>query len=611
MQKNGISFIHLSDVNIGAAPDAEMPWMDDRYNEIKNTFIKIISYANEHRTDFIFISGDLFNHVPTENDLRELDAICNSLNDTCVIYSAGDMDYLKQDSPLLVYDFKSKIYVIGREKLPQNMNNDSRFYAVRGEQATYMLDCLRFEKLNLDIYGVSYFDKKHSMPSLNGIGVMDENRINILLAHGGEKKFLPINFQELKAAGFDYAAMGHRHKYEQISDRICYAGSPEPLSEKERGRHGFILGHITKAGLQKRFIPISCREYKTINYPVNNYTKDSDIVEDIMHLISLEGKQHIYTINIVRLDGCEKSFDLSSAFADFYVLNILGETFERTDYDCYIKANRNNEFGALLDEMYGESPTKRDGAKLAVDTMIDLSGMNRRKGNRMSTKVFGETLRQTMEIFSAKLEFMAKSNAVQEYEKVKKMLDVSPDVLDKLNDTWARERKAELEYRTVKAYLDELPKKRRRERIRTAIRLVLVPLILFGFMLIITLPQGIVKAASVNHSDSYAMSMLIVALGIVVCLYATYLLSKRIETTGNEYITEKKANDNEVRKQLALCQERVDELRAERRELQLLENQRKGLLEEISIRERNTEKIYYEMRVLEEAMKVLKGHDSK
>lgn len=610
MQKNGLNFIHLSDVNLGFIPDADMPWKDDRYNEIKKTFKDIISYANEHSTDFIFISGDLFNHVPNETDLQELDDICNSLNDTCVIYSTGEMDYLKQDSPLLEYDFKSNIYVIGRDKLPQNVNTDSRFYAVRGEQATYMLDCLRFEKLNVDIYGVSYFDKKHSLPSLNGIGVTDEKRINILLAHGGEKKFLPINFQELKAVGFDYVAMGHRHKYEQISDGICYAGSPEPLSEREQGRHGFILGHVTKDGLEKCFVPISCREYKTINYPVNNYTKDADIVDDIMHLISVDGKQHIYTINIVRLDGCEKSFDLSSSFSDFHVLKISGETFDRTDYDCYIKANRNNEFGNLLDEMYGESPLKRDGAKLAVDTMIDLSGINRRKGNKMSAKIFDETLRQTMEIFSTRLDIMAKSNEVQEYERAKKKLDVSPDVLDKLNDTWAKERKAELEYRTVKAYVEELPRKRKRERIRAVIRIALVPLILLGLMLIITLPQGIVKAASANHSGSYAISMLIVALGIVICLYATYFLSKRIGTTGGGFITERK-NDDVVRSRLDLCQEKVDSLRAERRELQLLENQRKGLLEEISIRERNTEKIYYEMRVLEEAMKVLKGHSPK
>ena len=611
MQKNELSFIHLSDVNIGITPDEDMPWHADRYNEIKKTFKDIISYANKQNIDFILLSGDLFNHVPNEKDLEELDAVCGLLNDTCVIYSTGDMDYLKQDSPLLNYEFQSTIYVIGRDRLPQNVDTDSRFYAVRSEQASYMLDCLRFEKLNLDIYGVSYFDKKHSIPSLSGIVAADENRINILLAHGGEKKFLPINFQELKGAGFDYVAMGHRHKYEQISDRICYAGSPEPLSENEQGRHGFIQGHITKGGLEKRFIPMACREYKTINYPVNNYTKDADIIDDIMHLISIEGKQHIYTINIVRLDGCENSFDLTSAFADFHILKISGEIFERSDYDCYIKANRNNEFGELLDEMYGESPMKRDGAKLAVDTMIDMSGLNRRKGNRMSGKHFDETLRQTMEVLSARLEFMAKSNEVQEYEKAKRKLDVSPDVLDKLNETWAMERKAELEYRTVKAYFDELPKKHRRERIRTVIRLALVPLILFGLIFIITLPQGIVKAAAANQSNIYAMSMLIVALGIIVCLYAAYLLSKRIGTAENGYIMEKKADDDEVGKQLTLCQEKVDAIRAKRRELQLLENQRKGLLEEISIRERQTEKIYYEMRVLEEAMKVLKSHYTK
>ncbi|MGN0395391.1 MAG: metallophosphoesterase [Coprococcus sp.] len=606
MQMKEISFIHLSDVNLGAIPDKNSVWRDTRYNEIKKTFTDIIAYANKHSIDFIFISGDLYDHVPNETELAELDKVFMTLKTTCVIYAAGDMDYLRQDAPLLSFDFKSKLYVIGRNRLPDNIDKTSEFYAVRDEQASYMLDCLRFDKLNMDVYGISYFSRKHNMPSLSGISVADKNRTNILIAHGGEKNYLPVDFQEIKSAGFTYAAMGHRHKYEQINSVVCYAGSPEPLASDETGRHGFVLGRISDGQLKKSFVPMARREYKTINYPVNDYMKDYDIIDDIKHLIDIEGKQHIYTINIVRLDGCEKSFAIADGLSDYLILDLKGENYERTDYDIYIKANRNNEFGALLDEMYAESPVRRDGAKLAVDTMIDLSGINKKRGNKMSSKSFENAFRQSMELLTVKRSAMACSEEVQEYENAKKKLDINPDVLDKLNDTWARERKAELEYRTIKVYADELPRKRKREKIRMFIRMVLVPLILIGLVFIITLPQGLIKAAYANRSGSYALSMLIVALCIMVCVCAIYFLSKRINAAND--VGGKKVDEKDIEEQLALCRDRADKLREERRELQLLENQRKGLLEEISMRERQTEKIYYEMRVLDEAVDVLTSH---
>lgn len=606
---NEFSFIHLADVNIGIRPDADSAWCDRRYNEIKKTFENIIAYANEQDVDFILISGDLYNHVPDEDELKELDKICSSLKNTCVIYSTGEMDYLKQNSPLADYEFQSNIYILGRNRLPQHIDSASKFYAVRSGQASYMMDCLRFEKFNLNVYGISYFDKRNIMPPLDGIDVSDKDSVYILLAHGGGKNSMPVHFQELKNAGFTYVAMGHRHRYEQISDTICYPGTPEPLSESETGRHGFIYGNITENGFRKQFVPIAAREYKTLNYPVSNYMKDADIIDDIRHLISVEGKQHIYTINLVRLDGCEKNFEVASLLDDFNILRIEGELFERTDYDRYIKANRNNEFAGLLDEMYADAPEKRDGAKLAVDTMIDLSGINRRRGNKMSAKVYDDARHQTMKLLTAKRSSVIHSEEVQEYEKVKKELDISPDVLDKLNETWAKERQAELEYRTTKLWAEEFPKNRKRRRIQFAIRLVLVPLILLGLLFIITLPQGLMKASYANQSERYALSMLIVAFSIMICVCATYCLSKHTARITGGMRSGGKYSKEKLDEKLLMCREKVETLRTERRKLQLLESQRKGLLEEVSIREQDAEKIYYEVRLIDEAIEILKQHD--
>lgn len=605
MEKSGITFIHISDVNLGFVPEADLKLGTDRFNEIKETFANTIKYAKEHKADFVFISGDLFNSIPDIGMLEELDRTCSILEDTCVVYCSGDQDYMGHDLPIWDYDFKSNIYVIGRSRLPENQNKESRFYAKRSENASYMLDCLRFLNMGIDVYGVSYFDKKNSISSLEGVIPADSNRINILLAHGGEGKYLPIDFSELKNSGFDYVALGHKHKYTQISDNICYAGSLEPLADNEQGRHGFIFGSLTKDSFSKQFIPFSKREYKTFDYPVNNYTKDADIASDIEHLIGIEGKQHIYTINIVRLDDCEKNFELYGIADKYNILAINGLSFERTDYDCYIKTNRNNSFARLLDEMYAESPVKRDGAKLAVDTVIDISGINKRKGNKMSSRVFDDACKQAVGIFSARLEAAKKSEEICDFEQAKEKLSVSPDVLDKLNDTWAKERKAELEYRTFKKYYEEFPRKRQRERTRMILRVLLIPIIVFGVFLIITFPQGLIKASLENNSDKYAISMLIVAFSIILGVYLIYLLSKRIVKTDSLIDIEKKNDEKTVLGMLEERRDKVDLLRDKRHELQLLESNRKGLLEEVSEKERKTEKIYYEMKVLSEAIDIL------
>ena len=83
------------------------------------------------------------------------------------------------------------------------------------------------------------------------------------------------------------------------------------------------------------------------------------------------------------------------------------------------------------------------------------------------------------------------------------------------------------------------------------------------------------------------------------------MLSKRIVKTDSLIDIEKKNDEKTVLGMLEESRDKVDSLRDKRHELQLLESNRKGLLEEISEKERKTEKIYYEMKVLSEAIDIL------
>lgn len=88
--------------------------------------------------------------------------------------------------------------------------------------------------------------------------------LHILLLHGSQDDAIapnpeamataPFTRDELLACGFDYAALGHYHRYSEIRDdsgriRAAYAGIPVARGLDETGDHRVILGEVHKGGV--------------------------------------------------------------------------------------------------------------------------------------------------------------------------------------------------------------------------------------------------------------------------------------------------------------------------------------------------------------------------
>ena len=104
-----VKFIHISDVLLGIDVDKETSWGDDRKKEIYETFEKIIERATDIGVDFLFISGNLFDHKPDDGELEWLDGVLGSLKDTVVIYAAGFNDNLGGGAAIMSYRFRSSV----------------------------------------------------------------------------------------------------------------------------------------------------------------------------------------------------------------------------------------------------------------------------------------------------------------------------------------------------------------------------------------------------------------------------------------------------------------------------------------------------------------------
>lgn len=62
--------------------------------------------------------------------------------------------------------------------------------------------------------------------------------------------YAPCSLRDLRDAGMDYWALGHIHKPEVLAEspHVAYAGSPQGLNPKERGRHGCWLVTVSEGG---------------------------------------------------------------------------------------------------------------------------------------------------------------------------------------------------------------------------------------------------------------------------------------------------------------------------------------------------------------------------
>ena len=195
-----IQFIHISDVNIGRKSDKLLFGQTGEKDGI-TTLKQVVSDAGKLQADFVFITGDLFDHPATAEDLAMIDEIFLPLDKTAVIYCQGDHDYMKSDSALTGYSFRSNIYVAGCSEYRNPVPAGSAIYGVKHENATAMIDVIRFPKKNAVLYCAGYYSAGAQMAVLDELTPADDEMTNILLAHAGNHGAIPIDYPTIRKAG--------------------------------------------------------------------------------------------------------------------------------------------------------------------------------------------------------------------------------------------------------------------------------------------------------------------------------------------------------------------------------------------------------------------------
>lgn len=322
-----MKFIHIADVHLGAEPDAGYAYTKGRAKELWDTFEQVIDICEEEQTDLLLIAGDLFHRQPFLRELKEADYLFSTLSHTQVVLIAGNHDYIRKDSYYRTFAWSENVYpLFGRE-----------------------MEYVEFPELQTAVYGFSYYAKEIREARYEEAAAHRIQPFEILLAHGGDEKHIPIRWEELERSGFSYVALGHIHKPAEIrKNHIAYAGALEPIDRNDTGEHGFIRGEIDSRGTRTQWVPFARRSYLRLTVTVDENQTSGSLARELKRAVDENGTENLYRVTLRGSRDADVVFDTDYMDAYGNILEILDETHPHYDFDRLEQENAGNLLGEYI-----------------------------------------------------------------------------------------------------------------------------------------------------------------------------------------------------------------------------------------------------------------------
>lgn len=345
-----MKFIHIADVHLGAVPDKDKDWSKERAEEITDAFDRLLETAEERQVDLLLIAGDLFHAPPSLQDLKNLDYKLSRLTNTRTVIIAGNHDYIEKGAPADGFTFASNTVLMPGDTFSNAYLDD----------------------IHTCVTGFSFGKVEYTENVYADIVPQMEGAINILLAHGGDEKHIPINFRQMAEAGFDYCALGHIHKPRHIvKNKMAYPGSLEPLDRTETGRHGFIYGQIKDGETRIRWEPFNCRSYINLGLTVKPEYSGAKIADVLAKQIEQMGTQNIYRILLSGHMANGLKPDFSKLMRDYRIYEIVDNTLCEYDMDKLLLDNEDNLLGRFIDRLSeAEDAISKRALKYGVEAIL-------------------------------------------------------------------------------------------------------------------------------------------------------------------------------------------------------------------------------------------------
>ena len=243
---------------------------EKRRLEQREAFKKVIEYIKENNIEYLFISGDLYEHeYVRQTTIEYINNLFKEIPNAKIYITPGNHDPYINGSMYKTFKWNDNVFIFDEKiKLIENP------------------DC--------DIYGFGFNDFYRRNSELENFTIKNKEKINILITHGAlnggateDMEYNPLNKNKLKEIGFDYVALGHIHKLDynnEENQRIVYPGSTISMGFDELGKHGVILGELDKENINLKFLPMDNKEFKELELNISEINSVEELIEKINNL---------------------------------------------------------------------------------------------------------------------------------------------------------------------------------------------------------------------------------------------------------------------------------------------------------------------------------------
>lgn len=320
--------LHTGDLHLGRYYKGELPRdiSNLRREELFENFNNTINYIKNNDIDVLLISGDLYDKDSFSLTLMErIRDKFKEIEDVEVFIILGNHDYLNKDALILKVDFPKNVHIFKNDK-----------------------DYFQIDKLNLRVYGNSWDKDINYTASINYN--LDNSYTNLLMLHCNidGKDYFPVKRDELSKLNFDYIALGHIHVRQKILNNCYYCGSPEPLSFKETGSHGFIIVDIKNNLINIHEVDSAIRNYNVVDVDVDEYNSFEEVKQKIDNKLN----NLFNDLNLVRLNGSYKDINGLISYlkikSKYFYIDFLNNLKSYCSIDELFKLNSDNILGEFI-----------------------------------------------------------------------------------------------------------------------------------------------------------------------------------------------------------------------------------------------------------------------
>lgn len=292
-----MKFIHTADLHLDSPFRglSDMPtriWQQVHQSTF-TAFERIVDSAIAQQVDFVLIVGDIYDrdhHSAEAEDFFVRQCQRLDQNQIPVYLSYGNHDYqVVRDQE---NTFPKNVHVFGN--------------SVETKKLTLA------DKQTVAITGFSYEKRWLAQQVINDFPGRENTDWQIGMLHGAlsqnnpdQDHYAPFTIPELLQKNYDYWALGHIHKHQQLNDNppIVYPGDPQGRHKNEEGQHGYYLVQSNSGKLVPEFKVVAPIEWCKIDVEPQNSQSGESLVKELIDQVKVTDDFKMIAFNLILADN--------------------------------------------------------------------------------------------------------------------------------------------------------------------------------------------------------------------------------------------------------------------------------------------------------------------